>query len=72
MFARAAALNGSPVTEFMVARAQQVAAEAIKVPKLLILHDDAHDAFVNAVLHPPAPNEPARKAAQRYKERVGR
>jgi hypothetical protein len=30
------------------------------------------NAFVNAVLHPPAPNEAARKAAQRYGRRMVR
>jgi uncharacterized protein (DUF1778 family) len=72
MIARAAALRGSSVTEFVVASAQQAAAEAIKDAELLTLHDEARDVFVNAVLHPPAPNEAARKAAQGYKERVGR
>ncbi len=72
LIARAAALRGSSVTEFVVASAQQAAADAIKDFELLILHDEARDVFVNAVLHPPAPNEAARKAAQRYKEQMGR
>jgi uncharacterized protein (DUF1778 family) len=72
MIARAAALRGSSVTEFVVASAQQAAADAIKDSEVLTLHDEARDVFVNAVLHPPAPNEAARKAAQRYKEQMGR
>ncbi len=72
MIARAAALRGSSAAEFVVASAQQVAANAIKDFDLLTLHDEARDAFVNALLHPPAPNEAARKAAQRYKEQMGR
>ena len=60
------------VTEFVVASAQQAAADAIKDSELLTLHDEARDVFVNAVLHPPAPNEAARKAAKRYKEQMGR
>jgi len=72
MIARAAALRGSSVTEFVVASAQQAAADAIKDFELLALHDEARDVFVNAVLHPQAPNEAARKAAQRYKEQMGR
>lgn len=71
MIARAAALRGSSVTEFVVASAQQAAADAIKDFELLTLHDEARDVFVNAVLHPPAPNAAARKAAQRYKEQWG-
>ena len=70
LIARAAAIRGSSVTEFIVASAQQAAAETIKDFEILTLHDKARDIFVNAVLHPPAPNEAARKAAQRYKEQI--
>ena len=72
LIARAAFLRGSSVTEFVVASAQKAAAKAIKDAELLTLHDEARDVFVNAVLHPPAPKEAARKAAERYKERLGR
>ena len=41
MIARAAALRGSSVTEFVVASAQQAAADAIKDFELLNLHDEA-------------------------------
>jgi uncharacterized protein (DUF1778 family) len=70
--ARAAALRGSSVTDFIVASAQQAAADTIKDFELLTLQDEARDVFVNAVLHPPAPNAAARKAAQRYREQMGR
>ena len=72
LIARAAALRGSSVTEFIVASAQQAAADAIKDFEFLTLHDEARDVFVNAILHPPAPNEAARKAVQRYREQMGR
>ena len=72
LIARAAALRGSSVTEFIVASAQQAAADTVKDFELLTLHDEARDVFVNAILHPPAPNEAARKAAQRYREQLGR
>ena len=72
LIARAAALRGSSVTEFIVASAQQAAADTIKDFELLTLHNEARDVFVNAILHPPAPNEAARKAAQRYKEHMRR
>jgi uncharacterized protein (DUF1778 family) len=70
MIARAAALRGSSVTEFIVASAQQAAAETIKDFEVLTLHDEGRDVFVNAVLHPPAPNDAARKAARRYAEQI--
>jgi len=72
LIARAAALRGSSVTEFIVASAQQAAADTIKDFELLALQDEAREAFVNAILHPPAPNAAARRAAQQYKERMGR
>ena len=72
LIARAAALRGSSVTEFIVASAQEAAAETIKDFEILSLHDKARDVFVDAVLHPAAPNEAARKAARRYLAEVGR
>ena len=71
LIARAAALRGSSVTEFVVASAQEAATEAIKDFELLSLHGEAREVFVNAVLNPPVPNEAARRAARRYKERMG-
>lgn len=70
LIARAAALRGFSVTEFVVASAQQAASEAIKESKFLTLHDDASHVFANAVLNPPAPNQAARAAARRYKKRM--
>jgi uncharacterized protein (DUF1778 family) len=72
LIARAAALRGSSVKEFIVASAQEAAAETIRDFELLTLHNEASNVFVNAVLHPPAPNEAARKAAQRYGQRMVR
>jgi uncharacterized protein (DUF1778 family) len=72
LIARAAALRGFSVTEFVVASAQQAASNAIKEFELLTLHDRAREVFVNAVLHPPSPNKAARTAARRYKKQMGR
>jgi uncharacterized protein (DUF1778 family) len=72
LIARAAALRGSSVTEFVVASAQQAASEAIKDFELLTLHDSARDVFVRAILNPPAPNAAARSAARRYKKEMAR
>ena len=72
LIARAAALRGFSLTEFVAASAQQAASEAIKDFELLTLHDEARDVFVNAFLNPPSPNESARAAAKRYKEQMGR
>lgn len=63
---RAAELRGTTVTEFVVLSAQEAAANTIKDSEMLMLRDQAREVFVNAVLNPPAPNEAARAAAQRY------
>ena len=67
LIARAAALRGSSVTEFVISSAQRAASEALKEVQLLTLHDEARDVFVRAVLRPPAPNAAARAAAKKYK-----
>ena len=72
LIARAAALRGFSVTEFVVASAQQAASQAIKEFELLRLHEDARDVFVNAILNPPSPNEASRAAARRYKDQMVR
>jgi uncharacterized protein (DUF1778 family) len=51
------------VTEFIVASAQEAAANTIKDFEVLLLRDDAREVFVNALLNPPRPNEAAREAA---------
>lgn len=68
---RAAELRGTTVTNFVVVSAQQAATETIKDFEMLSLRDEAREAFVKALLHPPAPNATARAAARRYKQRMG-
>ena len=68
---RAATLRGTAVTEFVVASAQEAATNTIKDFEVLHLREEAREIFVNAVLHPPAPNDAARAAAQRYKKQLG-
>jgi len=68
---RAATLRGTTVTEFVVANAQEAAANTIKDFEVLHLRDKAREVFVNAILNPPAPTDAARAAAERYKDRMG-
>lgn len=68
---RAAELRGTTVTEFVVASAQQAAADTIKDFEVMTLRDQARKVFVNAILNPPPPSEAARAAARRYKARLG-
>ena len=51
LIARAAALRGSSGTEFIVASAQQAAAETIRDFETLTLHDKGRYVFVQAVLN---------------------
>src|SRR5437667_11508695 len=72
MIARAAALRGSSVTEFVVASAQQAAADAIKDVELLTLHDEARDVFVNVIVHPPGPSDDEDEDAGRHTGQIVR
>ena len=67
---RAAELRGTTVTEFVVASAQQAAADTIRDFEVLTLRDQARKVFVNAILNPPLPNEAARAAVRKYKARL--
>jgi uncharacterized protein (DUF1778 family) len=68
---RAAALRGTTVTEFVVASAHEAAQSTIKDFEVLHLQEEAREVFINAVLHPPAPNAAARAAAKRYRKIMG-
>lgn len=68
---RAATLRGTTVTEFVVASAQEAATNTIRDFEILHLREEAREVFVNAVLNPPAPNDAARAAADRYKKQMG-
>ena len=70
LIARAASLRGTSITDFVIASAQQAATATIRDCEVLRLNDDARDAFVHALLNPPAPSAAARAAARRYKARL--
>ena len=66
---RAARIRGTTVTNFVLVCAQEAAAETIKNVEVLALRDEAREKFIDALLHPPAPNAAARAAAKRYLNR---
>src|SRR5260370_6810986 len=68
---RAARIRGTSVTNFVLVSAQEAAAETIKDFEVLTLRHKARETFVDALLHPPAPNATARGAAKRYLNRIG-
>jgi ribosomal protein S18 acetylase RimI-like enzyme len=54
-----------------MASAQEAATTTIKDFEVLHLRDQAREVFINAVLNPPAPNDAARAAAERYRKHMG-
>jgi uncharacterized protein (DUF1778 family) len=68
---RAAELRGTTITEFVVVSAQQAATDTIKDFETLTIRDEAREAFIRAVLNPPAPNQAALAAAARYRAQMG-
>ena len=68
---RAARIRGTSVTDFVLASAEQAAAETIKNSEVLTLRDKARQTVIDALLQPPAPNAAARAAAKRYLNRAG-
>ncbi len=70
-FLKAAALTGRSLTDFVVASVQENASRAVREHETMILSVRDREAFVAALLNPPAPGARLRKAAQRYKVRSG-
>src|SRR4051794_29366575 len=68
---RAADLSGCTLTEFVVKSAQAAAEETIRTYEVIRLTQEESIQFVEALLHPPTPNENLRRAWQRYEERFG-
>jgi uncharacterized protein (DUF1778 family) len=68
---RAAQLRGTTVTDYVVTKMQEAAAETIRDYEILNLRDESRELFVRALLNPPEPNDAAKTAAARYKKRMG-
>jgi uncharacterized protein (DUF1778 family) len=68
---RAAELQGTSVTAFVVVSAQEAATRTINEAQVLSLRGEARERFVDLILNPPKPNDAARTAARRYMEDHG-
>jgi uncharacterized protein (DUF1778 family) len=66
----AASLKGTSVSDFMVSSADDAAARAIEQHEVWTLSGRDREAFLKALLHPPAPTARMRAAARRYQRRV--
>src|SRR5216684_1500439 len=72
---RAARMQGRTVTDFVVTTLQDAAQKAIEARSTWQLSVEQQKAFVEALMHPPAPNRRLRAARRRYEEyktRLGR
>jgi len=63
---RAAALQGRTLTDFVVHSAQEAALRVIEVHESIQLAKQDREAFVEALLNPPAPGKRLRAAARRF------
>jgi uncharacterized protein (DUF1778 family) len=65
---KAADLEGRTLTDFVISSVQAAAYKVIEQHQTLKLSLEDSEAFVNAVLNPPQPNEALKSAALRYKK----
>jgi uncharacterized protein (DUF1778 family) len=68
---RAADLQGCSLTEFVVRSAQEAARKAVKEHQMMSLTARDTEAFVKALLEPPAPGNALKRAAEHYKKVMG-
>jgi uncharacterized protein (DUF1778 family) len=68
---RAAAYAETSVTDFVLANAVAAAERVIESHEKITLSTRDWEAFYDALINPPEPNEKLKEAARRYRERVG-
>lgn len=66
LFQRAAEILGRSLSDFVVSSAQEAATRAIQERSVMTLTERDQQAFVSALLNPPAPSARLRQAAQRH------
>ena len=71
LFQQAAALSGRTLSEFVVDSAQEEATRVIEAHETIRLTHAEQEAFVTALLNPPAPNERLQRAAREYRQKLG-
>ena len=68
---RAAAYEETTLSRFMLRNAVAAAERVIEARERIVLPATDWDAFHDALLDPPAPNAALKRAARRYRERIG-
>lgn len=71
LFERAAALQGKSVSAFVVTVAENAAIRTIQEADTIRLTGKDREAFVAALLNPPAPSKKLRQAAAKFKREMG-
>lgn len=67
MLKQAAALEGRTVTDFVIDAVQTAASDAIERTQVLRLSTADQQAFANALISPPPPNEALKRAFEKRK-----
>ena len=67
---QAAQIQGRSLTDFIVSVVREAASKAIEQAHVVELSREDQVAFANALIHPPAPNQALKKAAQRHRQMV--
>ena len=70
VIARAAALKGESLGNFVVAQAREAATKLVEEQNVIRLNAEETRRLLDALLHPPAPNAALRKAVKRYRETI--
>lgn len=70
LWQKAADLEGRTLTDFVIASVQAAALKTIEQHQVLQLGLEDSEAFVNALLNPPKPNQALKAAALRYKQQI--
>ena len=68
---RAAAYEGTTVSDFVLANAVAAAERVIDSHESITLSAGDWEVFYDALINPPEPNEKLKEAARRYRERFG-
>lgn len=68
---RAAAIQGRSVTDFVLSSVQAAAEKAIDDHQRITLSIRDAEAFVEALLNPPEPNDHLRESVRRYRQATG-
>lgn len=67
----AAELEGRSLTDFVVSSAQEAARRVIHDHEILLLSSKDRQVFLDAILHPAAPNDKLRRAGRRFRQKHG-